>query len=276
MKSYVIGDVQGCYVELLHLIKKIKFNVKNDKLIFTGDLVNRGAQSLSVLRFVKSLGKSAKIVLGNHDLYLLAVAYGYLLTSKKDTLNAILNAPDKEELIHWLRQQNFLYSYKQHIITHSGIPPVWSLKKAKCLASELESVLKEDISFQLFMSNLFGNKPDLWHNDLKAVNRWRCIANYLTRMRLCDQKGQLDFSYKGKLENKPIGLDAWFNFPNTKINPKYTLVFGHWAALNGVTNKTQCLALDTGCVWGRKLSAYCIETKKLYQVDTINLIKEIK
>lgn len=276
MASYVIGDVQGCYRELIQLLDKIKFNLDDDKLIFTGDLVNRGPQSLEVLRFIKSLGKAAKVVLGNHDLYLLAIAYGYLPTTKKDTLNPILEAEDKNELVQWLRQQHFLYSHKKHIITHAGIAPIWSLKKAKRLGLELEFVLQTDICFQLFMSNLFGNEPNFWQDDLEAVNRWRCISNYFTRMRLCDQNGRLDFSFKVELKNKPDHLDAWFNIPNSKIDAKYTLVFGHWAALNGISNNPRCIAIDTGCVWGGKLSAYCIDTQEIHQVDAVNLMKEIE
>ena len=272
----MIGDVQGCYVELIQLIDKIKFNADNDKLIFAGDLVNRGMQSLEVLRFVKSLGKSAKVVLGNHDLYLLAVAYGYLPTCKTDTLDTILEAEDKNELINWLRQQHFLYSHKNHIITHAGIPPIWSLKKAKRLGLELEFILQTDVFFQLFISNLFGNKPDFWQENLEAVNYWCCIANYFTRMRLCDRDACLSFTYKGELKNKPDHLEAWFNIPNPKIDPKYTLIFGHWAALNGITNNPRCIAIDTGCVWGGKLSAYCIDTQEIHQVDAVNLIKEIE
>lgn len=274
MATYVIGDIQGCYDELLLLLEKIQFDIRKDKLIFAGDLVNRGPKSLEVLRLIKSFGKSAKVVLGNHDLYLLAVAYGYLPAAKKDTLNDILHAADKEELISWLRKQRFLYTHKKHIITHAGIPPIWSLKKAKRLALELEFVLQTDVCFQLFMSNLFGNEPDLWNDNLEAINRWRCSANYFTRMRVCDEEGRLDFAFKGELKNKPEALEAWFNIPNTKIDADYTLIFGHWAALNGITNDPHCIALDTGCAWGGKLSAYCIDNKQLYQVDAIHLIEE--
>lgn len=276
MASYVIGDVQGCYDELILLLDKIQFNATKDKLIFCGDLVNRGPNSLTVLRLIKSLDKAAKVILGNHDLYLLAIAYGYLPLGKKDTLHDVLEAPDKEDLITWLRKQHFVYTHKNHIITHAGIPPIWSLKKAKRLGLELEFVLQTDMCFQLFMSNLFGNEPNLWHNDLRDVNRWRCIANYFTRMRLCNKNGRLDFDFKGAIKDKPSTLDGWFNLPNPKIDSKHTLLFGHWAALNGITNNPRRIALDTGCVWGGKLTAYCIDTKQIYQVDAINLTKEIE
>ncbi len=274
MPSYLIGDVQGCYDELCALLQKIKFNPKQDKLIFAGDLVNRGPKSLEVLRLVKSFAKSAKVILGNHDLYLLAVAFGYLPLGKKDTLQQILNAPDKDELMKWLRHQRFLYSHKKHVVTHAGIPPIWSLKKAKHLALELEFVLQTDMCFQHFMSNLFGNEPNQWNNELEGINRWRCIANYFTRMRLCNAEGRLDLNFKDELMQKPNGFDAWFNFPNPKIDSEYILIFGHWAALNGKTNNPRCINLDTGCVWGGQLSAYCIDNKEFYRVDAMNLIKE--
>lgn len=269
MASYVIGDVQGCYTQLMKLLEKIKFNENFDKLIFAGDLVNRGKQSLDVLRLIKLLGKSAKIVLGNHDLYLLAIAHGYYPLSRKDNLDPVLKASDKEELIQWLRQQHFLYIHKKHIIIHAGIPPIWSLKKAKRLALELEFVMQTDICFQLFIGNLFDNKVRLWNDNLKAIDRWCCIANYFTQLRLCDHNGNVNFSFKGELKNKPKNFDAWFNFTNS-ISKKYTVIFGHWAALNGKTNNSQYIAIDTGCVWGKKLSAYCIESKTIHQVNATN------
>ncbi|MBK2124146.1 symmetrical bis(5'-nucleosyl)-tetraphosphatase [Fangia hongkongensis] len=268
MSTYVIGDIQGCYDELMELLDKISFSVTEDKLIFVGDLVNRGPKSLEVLRFIKSLGKSAKVVLGNHDLYLLALSYGYLPANKNDTLDDILQAKDKHELVAWLKKQHLLYQHDNHIITHAGIPPNWSIKKAKKRARELEFVLQTDICCRLFLANLFGNEPNRWRKHLQGVNRWRCIANYFTRMRLCNDKGVLDLSFKGTLGNSPENFDAWFNIPNPKIKSKYTLIFGHWAALKGVTNNPRCIAIDTGCVWGGALSAYCIDSKHIYQVSS--------
>ncbi|WP_119342727.1 symmetrical bis(5'-nucleosyl)-tetraphosphatase [Facilibium subflavum] len=268
MSTYVIGDVQGCYDELMMLLDKIHFQVGQDKLIFVGDLVNRGPKSLETLHFIRSLGKSAKIVLGNHDLYCMAVIYGYLPLRKKDALTEILNAPDKFELADWLRQQRFLYQHKNHIITHAGIPPIWSVKKAKKRARELEFVLQTDVCYKLFLSHLFGNEPSLWNKNLQGISRWRCIANYFTRMRICNKKGKIDLDFKGGLDNIPEGWDAWFNIPNPKLKEKYTLIFGHWAALRGQTNKSHIIATDTGCVWGRQLSAYCIESKTFHRVQS--------
>lgn len=271
MANYVIGDIQGCYTELLRLLSKIQFKPEQDKLIFVGDLVNRGPSSLDVLRFVKGLGESAVVLLGNHDLYLLAVAYGYLSPNEEDTINSILKADDRYTLIEWLRQKHFIYIFNKNVVTHAGVPAVWSLEKARLLDIEINLVLKDDNYFKIFIENLFlvRKKPLIWKESLKHADRWCCIANYFTRMRFCNKNNlDLDFSFKGKIEDKPKDLLAWFNIDNPGIDDEYTLIFGHWSALNGVTNSLQHIAIDTGCVWGKKLSAYCMDTKRIYQVDS--------
>lgn len=268
MSTYVIGDIHGCYNELRYLIKKISFNYDTDKLIFVGDLVNRGPQSLEVLRFIKSLGRNAEVVLGNHDLYLIALAYGYLLPNKNDTLNTILDAKDKFELISWLRQQHLLYQHEDYIITHAGVPPNWSVNQAQSLAKEVERNLKNDIQCKLLLSNLIGSEPKLWDNNLRGIARWRCITNYFTRMRICTNEGILELSFKGETKNIPEGFLAWFDVRNPKIPPKYRFIFGHWASLRGMTNNPRYIAIDTGCVWKKKLSSYCIEKEKIYQIPS--------
>lgn len=268
MTSYVIGDVQGCYDELMELLNRIRFSASRDRLIFVGDLVNRGPKSLEVLRFVKSLGKSAKVVLGNHDLYLLARAYRYLPKTKNDTLDDILHAEDKDVLISWLRKQRLLYQSGDYVITHAGIPPIWSVKKARKRAKELEFVLRTELCCRLFLSNLFGNEPNRWRKSLQGVNRWRCIANYFTRMRFCSDKGVLDLNSKGRTADSPEKFKPWFSIQNPKLKPKYTLIFGHWAALQGKTDNTKFIATDTGCIWGGKLTAYCLDNKTYHHVQS--------
>ena len=267
MSTYVIGDVQGCYDELMLLLKKIQFRHHRDTLISAGDLVNRGPKSLEVLRFVKSLDGHAKVILGNHDLYLIAVAFGLLPQNKTDTITPILQAHDKYELIDWLCRQKLLIVENNAIITHAGIAPIWSLSEAKRYAAEVEQVLQTEAKRTKFLRNLFGNSPAKWDESLIGVDRWSCIVNYFTRMRICDLKGTMNFDFTGELDNIPSGFDAWFAIPNSKIDPKYILIFGHWAALNGKTNSQAHIALDTGCVWGGKLSAYCIEAQKYYRVN---------
>ena len=267
MPTYVVGDVQGCYDALMSLLKKIQFCRHYDTLIFAGDLVNRGPKSLEVLRFVKSLGNCAKVVLGNHDIYLMAVAFGLLPQNKKDTITPVLQAQDKYELIDWLCRQKLLIVEDNAIITHAGVAPIWSLGEAKKYTAEIEKVLQTDYQRTEFLKHLFGNSPSVWHESLKGVDRWRCIVNYFTRMRICDAKGNMNFDFTGDLQSIPSGFYAWFTIPNLKINETYTLIFGHWAALNGKTNSQRHIALDTGCVWGGKLTAYCITTQKYYRVS---------
>ena len=273
MKHYIIGDVQGCYRELENLLAKIQFDPHQHQLIFAGDLVNRGPQSLDVVRYLKSLNANVQTVLGNHDLFLIACAYGHLTPSNKDSIQDILQAQDKLEIIDWLRQQPFLIEVGQHVITHAGVPPNWSVKKAKKRALELSEVMQDDYHCQTFMAQLFGNKPNLWSKELKGIERWRCIANYFTRMRLCKASGKLDFNYKGKLNSLPKDYQPWFHFPRKPADNNYTFLFGHWSALQGLTNSDRFIALDTGCVWGGKLSACCIEDKTITQVNAYKTSK---
>lgn len=275
MATYAIGDVQGCYDQLTQLLDLINFDGDEDKLIFVGDLINRGPKSLETLRFIKSLGKSAKVILGNHDLYLLAVSYGYLPPSKKDTIQDILDAEDKSELIEWLCHQKLLIQQDDYTITHAGLPPIWSTKKARKRAKELEFVLKTPVTRKLFLSNLFGDQPNLWDKSLEGINRWRCIANYLTRMRVCDDEGRLNFSYKASLDKVKDEWSAWFNIKNKSLKKNEKIIFGHWAALCGKTGKSQFIAIDTGCVWGNTLSAYCLESKQRFQVPASDLMHKI-
>lgn len=265
MSTYVIGDVQGCFDELQALLAHIQFNPEADTLWFTGDLVNRGPKSLETLRFIKSL-PSFKVVLGNHDLHLLAVHYGKAPLRKDDTLDTILNATDREELIDWLRHQPLFYfdRDKGYAMAHAGLAPAWTLSQAGLLAQEVEGVLKSQTP-AYFFEHMYGNQPDGWHDDLRGWDRLRCITNYFTRMRFCYADGRLDLAYKGEISGKPANLIPWFDLPN-RVNAHVNILFGHWAALNGTTDAPNIYPLDTGCVWGNCLTALRLEDGKRFSV----------
>ena len=263
MSHYVIGDVQGCYDELMLLCKKIKFNPKKDKLIFAGDLVNRGPKSLEVLNFCLENKKSIKAVLGNHDFYLL-----YLIEHKKrnKSLKKILSADNISKIQKWLKKLPLLLKLKikndVFWISHAGIPFVWELKKAKKLSKEIQVALKND-SFDL-LKNMWGDTPSKWNNKLKGYSRYRIIINYFTRMRFLDNDGVLKLKKKNlKPEKNHV---PWFEQTTHNLKNNETVIFGHWAALEVKTNLDNIIGLDTGCVWGNKLTAIRLEDKKLFQV----------
>ena len=262
MSSYVIGDVHGCFDELLELLELISFNSSKDKLIFCGDLINRGPKSLEVLIFIKSLGKSAECVLGNHELYLLALVEGKVVGGGY-TLNEILNYHDQCSLINWLRNKPFLYIHKKkHIITHAGIFPWWSIKKAKEKSKNLRKLMKNDTLYLTFLEHFF--KKEKLVTVPKYISNYVNSAKYFTCMRTCCCKTrELNMEYKESLDNIPPGFSAWFNVLNKDIID-YEIIFGHWSSLRGKTFKNNIIALDTGCVRGGALSAYCIETKKIF------------
>ena len=265
MNTYVIGDVQGCFQELLSLLEKINFQPKKDKLCLVGDLVNRGPKSLEVLRFIKNLPNSS-VVLGNHDLHLLATASGARPLRDKDTFSDVLRAEDKDELLDWLRHQPLMQVLPEHdvVLVHAGIYPLWSLDKAQSLAKEVEKVLRGEGSKQFF-EQMYGSEPNVWAGNLVGEQRLRFIVNAFTRMRYCDKKYALDFKSAGPVGSQSEDLVPWFNL--CKQLPASTrVIFGHWAALNGVTHQPNFIALDTGCVWGNDLTAYCLETEEIFAV----------
>lgn len=258
---YVIGDVQGCYDELLHLLDQLKFNEHQDTLFFTGDLVNRGPRSLDTLRLVKSLGVQHKTVLGNHDLHYLGVHHGVLAAHPADTLTELLNAPDADELAQWLQQQALALYIEPFdaLLVHAGVYPTWTLENTLAYAQEIQAILQSD-NANYFFKHLYGNTPDVWSDDLKTVERWRAMTNILTRMRCLTRDLHLNFSYKKSLATLPPELQPWFTYPRAT---HCQLLFGHWAALNGKTRRKDIIGLDTGCVWGNALSAYCLETQSI-------------
>ncbi len=266
MATYAIGDVQGCWDELDALFSKISLK-KSDQVWLAGDLINRGPKSLQVLREVRAMGDRARVVLGNHDLHFLAILFGGHKAHSKDTFDNLLDASDVEELGHWLRRQPLLHADKGYLMVHAGIPPQWSTKQALRYAREVETVMADDCptgasTYRKFFTHIYGNEPDCWSKSFTGMKRWRAIVNFLTRMRMIDLEGRLDFSYKGAVNHSPEGLLPWFEHPET-LQRKRTVLFGHWASLNGATSNPQCMALDTGCVWGRSLTAFCLETGTL-------------
>lgn len=265
MATYAIGDIQGCYREFMQLLEIIEFG-DNDQLWLAGDLVNRGPGSLEVLRFVQALGDRAQTVLGNHDLHLLAVHYGMATCRRSDTLMPILEAPDRQELMHWLQQQPLLVDDKArgYVMTHAGIPHLWTLKQAKRYAGEVEQVLRSTLAREYFQ-HMYGNHPAIWREALEGWDRLRLITNYLTRMRFVRKDGKLDFSAKGGLDTQPEGHRPWYDQPRAKRIKRHQL-FGHWAAL-GETDRDDVLALDTGCIWGNSLTALRLEDGARFSCD---------
>jgi len=254
MAVYAIGDIQGCYDELMSLLELVRFDPANDQVWFTGDLVNRGPASLQVLRTVRELGDSAVTVLGNHDLHLLAVAEGYAQSHKNDTLDAVLSAPDRDELLAWLRQQPLMY-YDPALnaaLVHAGLPPQWNLTMAQACAKEVETVLRCD-DYTEFFRYMYGNQPDVWRDDLTGQDRLRFITNSFTRLRYCDVAGRLDFKAKGEPGTQPAGYLPWFEVPGRR-SEGLRIVFGHWSTL-GLRRECNIVSLDTGCLWGAQLTA---------------------
>lgn len=257
MATYAIGDIQGCFASLEDLLYKIDFDKKQDTLWFAGDLVNRGPDSLSTLRFVKSLGSSAVTVLGNHDLHLLAIAADHKQTKDKG-LKKILKADDGPELVHWLRQQPLIHhdDNLNFTMVHAGIYPKWNLSQAQEYASELHEVLQGD-DYLDFIHNMYGNKPKKWKKKLEGWERLRFICNVFTRMRFCNIDGKLDFKKNGTPKVEASDTIPWFDMPERKMKSQ-RILFGHWSTL-GLLKRTDVYALDTGCVWGGQLTALRID-----------------
>jgi len=254
MALYAIGDIQGCYDELRSLLDVLRFDPVADRLWFTGDLVNRGPESLATLRFVRDLGECAVIVLGNHDLHLLAVARGQSPLKRKDTLQPVLDAPDRDELLDWLQGRPLLHHDPGLDLTllHAGLPPQWSVATARALAAEVEVVLREGDG-DAYFSHMYGDTPEQWDVGLEGWARLRFITNCLTRMRYCTADGRLVLGSKGPPGTQLPGALPWFGVPG-RVSAGERIVCGHWSAL-GYVNRTDLLALDTGCLWGGTLTA---------------------
>lgn len=261
MSTYVIGDLQGCFETLQALLKRIRFNRQQDTLWFVGDLVNRGAGSLACLRFVRSLGPSAKVVLGNHDLHLLAVAEGFATQSQLDTLDPILTAADRHTLLDWLRRRPLLHVEGGFAMVHAGLMPEWSWATAQNLAHEVEAQLRGP-NFRRVLSAMYGDQPIQWRDDLPGQARRRFIINTMTRMRALDQQGRHQLKFKSGLAQMPVGLQPWFDYPSVR-RAKRLLYTGHWSAI-GYLRQGQIVALDTGCIWGGSLTAVRLDDQKRF------------
>ena len=261
MTLYAVGDVQGCLQPLQCLLQQVAFDPGKDRLWLVGDLVNRGPQSLETLRFLFAMRDSVVSVLGNHDLHLLAVAHNVERLKKGDTLAAILEAPDRDDLLEWLRRQPLLHydEERQIALVHAGIPPQWSLKKARKRAAEVEEALHDDARLPLFLDGMYGNEPDKWSGDLHGIPRLRTITNYFTRMRFCTAGGRLDLKSKEGLGTAPKGYAPWFSHPNRKTRGQ-KIIFGHWASLQGRCDEPGVEALDSGCVWGGELTLLNVDS----------------
>ncbi|MEO0442503.1 MAG: symmetrical bis(5'-nucleosyl)-tetraphosphatase [Pseudomonadota bacterium] len=245
MSTYAVGDIQGCLKPLQALLHHTGFDPSKDKLWLAGDLVNRGPDSLKTLRFLYHLRHSLTVVLGNHDLHLLAVAAGYRTSTPTDTLSAILEAPDRDILLEWLRHQALLHHdpVLNYTMVHAGIPPQWSLQKAIRYAQEVETVLRSN-DINDFLESMYGNQPDIWNKYLKGKQRWRIITNYFTRMRFCTPSGRLELNAKAGIDTAPPGYLPWFAHTERKTKDD-RIIFGHWAALEGNTGQQNVFAMDT-------------------------------
>lgn len=270
MKTYAIGDLQGCIHEAQVLLNRIADDAGGPAaIVFVGDLVNRGPASLEALRRVEALCEASdgriEALLGNHDLHLLAVACGAQKASKSDTFDEILAAPDRDRLMDWLRRRPLAKLVAGHLLVHAGVFPQWSAEQAIALAAEVEAVLRGP-DWVAFLGQMYGNQPDRWDDGLQGIARLRCIVNAFTRMRFCTPEGVMEFGQK-ESGDAPTGsgLLPWFDLPGRRT-ADVTMVFGHWSSL-GLLLRDNVIGLDSGCVWGGQLSAVCLDDRSLLQVD---------
>jgi bis(5'-nucleosyl)-tetraphosphatase (symmetrical) len=264
MTTYVVGDIQGCLRPLKCLLKQVRFRPGVDVLWSVGDVVNRGPRCLKTLRYLYGMRESLVMVLGNHDLHLLAVAAGARAPSRSDTLDKILQAPDRDELLGWLIRRPLLHQEHGFTLVHAGIPPQWSVQEAAAYAREVEAVLQSP-QCAAFLRDMYGNEPAVWSDHLTGTARLRSITNYLTRMRYCTSSGVLDLVSKGPSPDPRAAgagteqVAAWFSHPGRKSAGE-KILFGHWASLEGRTDSPDVIGLDTGCVWGGALSLYNLQS----------------
>lgn len=277
MSNYAIGDLQGCYEELRQLLTRIDFDKKKDVLWFCGDLVNRGSDSLNCLLYLHSIKDNCRIVLGNHDLHLIAVSDSIREINEKDTFQDVLESPKRKILIEWLKSQplhsiekiNTNKGEKEYVMTHAGIPPHWSKDDLIRNSNKLgQSLQNENSSY--FLNYVFGNEPNHPDKCVTTEEKMRLNLNYLTRMRFYNSDGSIDLKYKGKIETAPSNLKPWFEYKLKILNENTHLLFGHWAALDGFTGKENITALDTGCAWGNKLTAMRLEDLSMFSCDKLN------
>lgn len=260
-EMFVIGDVQGCLASLQRLLAQLPDDAR---IVFVGDLVNRGPQSLEALRFVRGLGERAVALLGNHDLHLLAVDAGIRPQHADDTLQAILDAPDRTELIDWLRHRPLAHFEAGALFVHAGVLPQWTVDKTLALAREVEARLRAD-DWRAFVATMYGNEPARWDDGLQGADRLRCVINALTRLRFVSADGTMDFKVKEGAAAAPPGCVPWFAHPQ-RATRGVPVAFGHWSTL-GLLLRDDAICLDTGCVWGGRLTALSWPDRRLFQVD---------
>jgi len=252
MASYLVGDIQGCDAPLARLIAKVGFSPSRDTLYLLGDLVNRGPASAAVLRRLMGYGDAAHCLLGNHDLSLLAVAHGHRAPHRNDTMDDILQAPDREAMLDWLRHRSMALQAHGILMVHGGVLPSWDLAQALALAAEVEAVLRGP-GLPDFLARMWGNQPDRWDDTLAGADRLRVVVNALTRLRFCTPGGVMDLKASGRPDQAPAGMLPWFDVPGRRTAGA-TIAFGHWSTL-GYLRRPDLISLDTGCVWGGCLSA---------------------
>ena len=265
MTTYAIGDLQGCYDPLRRLLDYISFDPAADRVWFVGDLVNRGPASLEVLRFVKSLGAAATVVLGNHDLHLVMQAAGYGRASKEDTLTEVLGAPDRDELLAWLRARPLVHVEGDWAMVHAGLLPSWTVAQAKGLSDEVSAALMA-ADYREFLANMWGSEPNVWRDDLAGWDRLRVVVNAMTRMRYVTATGAMEFraaGAKAPVDKGPPGCLPWFAAAE-RASADHSIVCGHWSAL-GFYQEPNLLALDTGCLWGGCLTAVRLEDRRIFR-----------
>jgi len=263
LATYVIGDVQGCLHAFLELLEAIGFDPRHDRLWLTGDLVNRGEDSIGMLRWCMAHDASVVAILGNHDLHLLAVAEGFVPTHKKDTLDEILQAPDRKKVLAWLRRRPMVHREGAWLMVHAGLLPQWTAEQAVELGRELEATLRGK-GYRRFLKDMYGNEPRHWADALEGQDRLRLIANAMTRTRFLNPDGGLEFLHKGVPGQAPEGLIPWFDFPR-RASRDVRILIGHWSTL-GLFVRDDLVALDTGCLWGGQMTAFRLEDERLFQV----------
>jgi len=263
---YLVGDLQGCCDPLERLLQTLDFSPSRDHLYLLGDLVNRGPDSLGVLRRLRALEGSVTCLLGNHDLHLLAVAHGVRKPHRSDTLDAILQAPDREDWLNWLRQQRLAVHAHGWLMVHAGVLPQWDAAQTVALAGEVEAMLRSP-ELGEFLTQMYGNEPARWDEGLTGVARWRCVVNSLTRLRFCSADGTMEFATKEGVGGAPDGFMPWFEVPGRRTAGT-PVAFGHWSTL-GLINRDDLLSLDTGCIWGGQLTAVRVDgpQRELIQID---------
>jgi bis(5'-nucleosyl)-tetraphosphatase (symmetrical) len=263
MSTYAIGDVQGCFTTFLNLLDHLKFNPQQDRLWLVGDLINRGADSLKMLRWAQTHQHAIITVLGNHDLHAIAVHEGLVAQHRSDTLDELLAAPDRQELFDWLRHQRLGYAEDTYLLVHAGVLPQWDAAQTLALAGEVEAALRAP-NYRDFLAVMYGNLPDSWSDNLQGMDRLRVITNALTRLRICSADGRMEFKFKGEMQDIPTGYTPWFEVKNRRSQDSH-IIFGHWSAL-GLVLRDNLAALDTGCLWGKTLTALRLADRQVFAV----------